>query len=106
MFVIDERLLCVSFPPHGGAAGARDTRNTGSCCFTTKHVFVQDSKSNIYLLTQLIILLGRYHILVKKWAKAQPNSEHNFFFNNTVGLLLTIMYNNRNKKAKRTDMKH
>ncbi len=42
-------------------------------------VFVQDtidSKITIYFPTQLIILLGKYHIHVKKWAKAKPNCEH------------------------------
>ncbi len=42
-------------------------------------VFVQEtieSKTTIYFLTQLIGLLGKYHVHVKKWAKAKPNCEH------------------------------
>ncbi len=41
--------------------------------------FIQDtidSRSTIYFLTQLIILLGKYHIHAKKWAKAKPKCEH------------------------------
>ncbi len=30
----------------------------------------------IFFLTQLIILLGKYHIHAKKWAKAKPKCEH------------------------------
>ncbi len=29
-----------------------------------------------FVLTQLIILLGKYHIHAKKWAKAKPKCEH------------------------------
>ncbi len=41
--------------------------------------FVQhtiDSRSKKNCLTQLIILLGKYHIHAKKWAKAKPKCEH------------------------------
>ncbi len=41
--------------------------------------FIQDtidSRSTIFFLTQLIILLGKYHIHAKKWAKAKPKCEH------------------------------
>lgn len=35
-----------------------------------------DSKSTTQFLIQLFIVLGKYHIHVKKWAKAKPNCEH------------------------------
>ncbi len=35
-----------------------------------------DCRSTIFFLTQLIILLGKYHIHVKKWAQTKPKCEH------------------------------
>ncbi len=64
-------------------------------------VFVQDiidSKSTIYFLTQLIILLGKY-IHVKKWAKAKPTCEH---FIKEIKQYGTTLHNIRNRKAKKT----
>ncbi len=66
-------------------------------------VFVQDtidSRSTISFLTQLIILLGKYHIHVKKWAKAKPNCEH---FIKEIEQYGITLHNIRNRKAKKTN---
>jgi len=47
--------------------------------FDVVFFFVQDnvdSKSTMCFLIQLFILLGKYHIHVKKWVKAKPSFEH------------------------------
>ncbi len=42
--------------------------------FLYKKLLIQKKKKKTF--TQLIILLGKYHIHVKKWAKAKTNCEH------------------------------
>ncbi len=64
--------------------------------------FVQDtidSRSKKKILTQLIILLGKYHIHVKKWAKAKPKCEH---FLKEIKQYVMTLQNIRNRKAKKT----
>ncbi len=64
--------------------------------------FVQDtidSRSTIFFLTQLIILLGKYHIHVKKWAKAKPKCEH---FLKEIKQYGITLQNIKNRKAKKT----
>ncbi len=65
-------------------------------------LFVQDtidSRSTIFFLTQLIILLGKYHIHAKKWAKAKPKCEH---FLKEIKQYGITLQNIRNRKAKKT----
>ncbi len=61
-----------------------------------------DSRSTIFFLTQLIILLGKYHIHAKKWAKAKPKL--NIFLKklNNVVLLCKILETEKRKRP----MKH
>ncbi len=71
--------------------------------FDVIFVFVQDTidyKSTISFL--LIILLGKYHIHVKKWAKAKPNMNILLKKLNNMVLLCTI---SETEKLKRL-MKH
>ncbi len=75
--------------------------------FCVIFVFVQDtidSRNTIYFLTQLIILqliivLDKYPIHVKKWAKAHPNCEH---FIKEIKQYGITLHNIKNRKAKKT----
>jgi len=48
---------------------------------------------------QLFILLGKYHIHVKKWAKAKPNFEH---FMKEIKQYGNSLDKIKNKKARKT----
>jgi len=50
-------------------------------------------------LIQLYILLGKYHIHVKKWAKAKPSFEH---FMKEIKLYGNSLDKIKNKKARKT----
>ncbi len=65
-------------------------------------VFVQDtidSESPINFLTQLIILLEKLNVHVKKWAKVKPNCKT---FIKGIKQYGTTLHNIRNTKAKKT----
>lgn len=64
--------------------------------------FVQDivdSKSKMFFLIQLFILLGKYHIHVKRWTKAKPNFEQYLKEIKQYGITLDKI---KNKKARKT----
>ncbi len=68
-------------------------------------VFVQDtidSRSTFYFHTQLIILLGKYNIHAKKWAKAKPKREHFLKEIKLYGIICTILETEKRKRP----MKH
>ncbi len=55
-----------------------------------------------FFLTQLIILLGKYHIHAKKWAKAKPKCEHFLKEIKQYGITLQILETEKRKRP----MKH